>query len=81
MKITSPHDLRIGHWATLCCHLDLFQVLTEEKLQEIRLDWAEDGIPWEAWETEPEALAAIALTWPEGSEERSECERRAKVGC
>jgi hypothetical protein len=71
----------IGDWATLCCHLDLQQITNQERLDDI-IDGLEDEIPWRVWATKEEALSEISKGWPEGSQERQECEtlsRQAKT--
>lgn len=72
----NPQDIRIGHWATLCCHLDMEEIATSDTLTEIQEGIAE-GIPWRVWPTRKEALLAIAQHWPENSEEREECLKMA----
>lgn len=63
---------QIGQWTTFCCHRELEQILTDERIAEIVEDM-EDGIPWRFWESRDAAVAEIASCFPEDSEGRNEC--------
>lgn len=64
MKKENPDDLKIGHWYTYCCHLDLFQILDQEELEDIRERLSDDEPPRpEVWETRQEALLKIRTRW------------------
>ena len=48
---------------------------SDAKLAELIED-ADDGIPVSVWANESDALRDIAASWPDGSVERKECERK-----
>lgn len=66
MKITERAQLKIGQWATTCCHQDLYQIKTQDQIEEVVDDWDdEDGFDTEVWETKLEALTEIRGRWSE----------------
>ena len=71
MKITNPEDLKIGSAYTVCCHLDLEVIDSENKLEQIKKDFFEDH--FEAWDSAIEAYIDISKRWPDGSKEKDEC--------
>jgi len=50
--IKVPTEIKIGMWATNCCHRDLYQIETQEQIDIIMDDWdaiyMERGFRWEA---------------------------------
>ena len=75
-EITNINQLRIGQYATWCCHLDL-QAIDEELLVQIKEDWT-DPDPWpiyHVWETKEEALFDIQRGFPKNSDEYKEIDK------
>ena len=77
--ITNPDLVRVGYYATFCCHLDLFRIENEEELKDVQ----EDLQMWESgedrtlrryvWPTYREALLEIRLRFlPNDKEPLSE---------
>ena len=46
-NITDPDDLKVGQWATWCCHQDLEQI-DANLLEQIREDFINPD-PWPIW--------------------------------
>lgn len=72
-NITDPDDLKVGQWATWCCHQDLEQI-DANLLEQIREDFINpDPWPiWKVWNTRKEALEDILIGWSENSDEYRE---------
>lgn len=72
-NITDVNDLKIGQWATWCCHQDLIQI-DDVVFEEIREDFIEsDPWPsWKVWNTKKEALEDLLIGWSEDSNEYRE---------
>lgn len=49
----------VGCWATLCCKLDLYQVTTQEELDELR-EWIEEDWAVGIWPTREDALRDLS---------------------
>ena len=58
MRIKEPILVKIGMWATQCCHRDLYQISTDTEIENILEDW-DDGVSHDVWETKREALLDI----------------------
>jgi len=58
MKIKNPKQIKIGLWASQCCHCDLHQISTDTEIETILEDW-DDGVDYDVWETKREALLEI----------------------
>lgn len=62
MQIKSIDDLQVGHWFSICCEEDTYQIEDEDELERLKESIVEserrDGIfaDWYAWSTEREAL-------------------------
>lgn len=56
----SLKNLRIGAWAAQCCECDLFQITTEEDIEDIREDLTEpderERRGFRVWTTQEQAL-------------------------
>ncbi len=64
MKITNPQDVKIGHWYTLCCHMDLAIIETQSNLDNVLHEFLDFKDPIvEVWETQREALLEIRVGW------------------
>lgn len=68
MKITNPDDIKIGHWYTICCHLDMDQIKNDNDLEyakEHAVEWfiEEEPPAIHIWETQLEALLEIRKGW------------------
>jgi hypothetical protein len=50
----------IGDWVTICCYCDLYQVLTQEEIDEIISD-NEDGIGYKIFSSLKEAIRELDL--------------------
>ena len=57
-KITNTSELKLGLWASQCCHCDLHEIKTEEEIAEIIGDW-EEGISYDVYNSKKEALLDI----------------------
>jgi hypothetical protein len=52
-------NLRMGAWAAMCCHLDLYEITDEEELEHIREQLTDPTVTregWMVWATRREAL-------------------------
>jgi hypothetical protein len=68
MANRDPAKVRIGHWVSMCCELDLWQITNESELADVReelLNAIEDpteDLGYNTWATKEKALAEIE-TW------------------
>ena len=60
--VKHPDDIKIGMWATNCCHRDLYQIENEDQMETIVDDW-NDGISHDVYRTKKEALQEIRKGW------------------
>lgn len=58
MKLVDASQLVIGHWATICCHLDLVQIESQDDIDYFS-SFIDDEISAEIWQTRKEALIEI----------------------
>jgi hypothetical protein len=60
-----PEDIKVGWWYTVCCEIDLYQIKTQEELDEIRLIFERNqeeeflGNWWHFWPTYEEAMREL----------------------
>lgn len=65
MKIENPDNIKINHWYTYCCHLDLYPIETQNELEDIQSQLSSEDYELcpEIWETQKEALLEIRERW------------------
>jgi len=56
--------VKIGMWATRCCHLDLFQIEDQEDLDDVIEDMDGGGLPFRVWKTKKDALLDLIEVEP-----------------
>lgn len=70
-RIEKPEDIKKGHWASYCCHLDLWQIETDEELhraKESLYAWITNtdgpfyGGSFDVWPTKRDALVDLRGT-------------------
>lgn len=71
MKIDDPQQVKIGDWVTMCCEEDLFQIVTEEQLADVReciTIWQEEdtSLWYERWDSELDALIELRRRYAPG---------------
>lgn len=66
-KIINRDDIKIGMWATSCCHRDLYEITSEDQIGEIIDDW-DEGVSHDVYRTKKEALLEIRKGWDEPRE-------------
>ena len=66
-KITKTNELKIGLWATQCCHRDLHEITEEDEITEIIDDW-DEGISYDVYTSRKEALLDIRKCFSPGLE-------------
>ena len=57
-RVTNPAELKIGMWASPCCHRDLYQIKSQDEIDTIIDDW-DEGISHEVYRSKKEALLDI----------------------
>jgi len=62
-----PTEIKIGMWATNCCHRDLYQIETQEQIDIIIDDW-DEGISHDVYYTKRQALSEIRKRWDDPAE-------------
>jgi len=67
-SVIIAEELRIGMWATHCCHRDLYQIKTNEEIEYIIESW-EDVPEVEVWPTKRDALLCIRGRFKDSSDE------------
>jgi len=71
MRIADKTKVKIGMWATRCCHRDLYQIKTESALREIVAEWGSYmKANVDVWPTKKEALLEIRTWWDDEKEIR-----------
>lgn len=68
MKIEHPEDIKIGHWWSICCHLDLYEIQNQSDLTDVQemvqSNLTDDDWPHvDIWEAQGEALLEIRSRW------------------
>ena len=58
MQIKDITQVKIGMWASQCCHCDLHQISADAEIETILEDW-DEGIDYDVWPTRREALLDI----------------------
>ena len=66
-RITKRSEVLVGMWATSCCHLDLYQIESQDQIDLIFDNW-EEGVSHDVWRTKKEALLDIREGWDEPDE-------------
>ena len=71
MRFTSVEQVKPGLWVTQCCERDLYQIVTDKQLVDIReylSEWLqdEDGLAFEYWESERAALVELRSRYMPG---------------
>ena len=66
-RITEPNQIKMGMWATQCCHRDLYRIESQEQIDLILEDWDED-ISHEVYLTKKDALLSIREGWDDPDE-------------
>lgn len=61
-KITQQSDIKIGMWATQCCHYDLYEIKSDEQINQIVEDW-DEGLSHDVYKTKKDALLDIRRGW------------------
>lgn len=74
--IKNHKKIKIGMWATSCCHRDLYQISSTEEIERIIDDW-DEGISHEVWLSERDALLEIKM-WTDDVHEISYIDQRLK---
>ena len=63
-KIKNKHELKIGQWYSRCCHEDLYEIKTQEDIDDIIDDWDEFGIQFcNVFKNRIDALFYIRNVW------------------
>lgn len=66
MSNRDPNKVKIGHWQSMCCELDLFPIVNEDDLSlaihylQEAIDNPTEDVGMHTWETKEEALAELA---------------------
>jgi hypothetical protein len=58
MSITNPDKIKIGMYATFCCHLDLYEIKNQDQIERILDDW-DENISHEVFPTKHIALKEL----------------------
>jgi hypothetical protein len=66
-NVSHPNEIKIGMWATSCCHRDLYEIKTQDEINTIIDDW-EEGISHDVYRNKKEALIEIRKGWDDPSE-------------
>ena len=59
-RITNPHNIKIGHYYSYCCELDLYKIESESDINDLVDDMNDDyGLIPRIWDTKESALKEL----------------------
>jgi len=71
MEVENSKDVKIGHWCTMCCQRDMYQIVNEVQLEEARILLSEYDT-FEVYDNKIEFITVIRDRW-ESQDEIDNC--------